>query len=191
VGIMGAAQGNGLSASQVKEIRTDCCQCCSGLAGGHQSGGGMLLNGDGGGASGYPRINIGGRSILQRDVSDGTSNVMIMSESSDWAFDAAGALQHIDPSWPHGWLMGSYQDNNRRRSFNLTTVRYPIGTRDYTLPGVKDNHGPNNPLISAHNGSGVNALFVDGKVSFLPATTDISVLKKICVRDDGEEISDL
>jgi len=191
VGIMGAAAGNGLSASQAKQIRTDCCRCCSGLAGGHVSGGGMLLGGDGGGSSGYPRINIGGRSISQRDASDGTSNVMILSESSDWAFDAAGNRQHIDPSWPHGWLMGSYQDNNRRRPFNLTTVRYPIGTTDYTLPGVKDNHGSNNPLVSAHNGAGVNALFVDGKVSFLPATTDLSVLKKISIRDDGEEISGL
>jgi len=189
VGIMGAAQGNGFTATQAKQIRANCCRCCSGLSGGHVSAGGMLLGPEGGGSSGVQRIQRGGRPVLLRQVTDGTSNVMMMGESSDWAFDASGNPQHVDPSWPHGWMMGTHHDANRRRHFNLTTVRYPIGTRDYNLPGVKGNHGPNNPLVSAHPG-GINALLADGSVRFLTESMDLGILKALALRADGEPLGD-
>lgn len=84
---------------------------------------------------------------------------MILGESSGWLFE--GTIQrHGDPSWPHGWPMGTGQGyqitgggpNADARPFNLTSIRYPIGTRNYLLNGVFDNHGANNPLQSEHPG---------------------------------------
>lgn len=187
VGISGAAPDTGLSATAVKQIGSaNHNRCCGGgnAGNGIKSRGGMLVG---------PPSGSAGKAVTLREVTDGTSNVLIIGESSDWAFTGAGGVggnpAHVDPSWPHGWMMGSYHDANRRREFNLTTVRYPIGTRDYNLAGVKDNHGANNPMLSAHTG-GINALLVDGSVQFLSDNLDIITLKRLCTRDDGGELGD-
>ncbi len=126
-------------------------------------------------------------------ATDGTSNILMVGESSDWAIDlsnpAAPVKMHVDPSWPHGWLMGignpyttsSYWGD---RTFNLTTILYQPGTNNYNLPGVCDNHGANNPLLSAHPGGSV-CLSADGHASFLPNNVDMLVLRRIVTRDDG------
>jgi hypothetical protein len=70
------------------------------------------------------------------------------------------------------------------RFYNLTSIRYPIGTRTYGLPGVSINHGANNPLVSAHP-NGIMSGWVDGSVRFLTNNTDLVVLKSVATRDDG------
>ena len=62
------------------------------------------------------------------------------------------------------------------RFYNLTSIRYPIGTRTYGLPGVSINHGANNPLVSAHP-NGIMSGWVDGSVRFLTNNTDLVALK--------------
>lgn len=76
------------------------------------------------------------------------------------------------------------------RKFNLTSVRYAPGTNNYNLPGVHNNHGPNNPLLSAHTG-GVQVLFADGHVSFISNNINMPTLKYICTRDDGKTVGEL
>ena len=143
---------------------------------------------------------VGGSSVVLRfaDCTDGTSNTMILGETSDWAFDASGARRHIDPSWPHGFAMGSGWNTQItnvstggpiERWFNLTSIRYPVGTRDYDLPGVGDNHGPNNPLLSAHPG-GTQIALTDASARFLSETTDLETLKILADRDDHVPLPD-
>jgi len=157
--------------------------CCGGgtAQNGYMSAGGMLV----------PNASMG-----FEKATDGTSNTIIMAETSDWAYDAGGNKQDIRGSRPHGWLMGTdgggvqtgWNGPNSRR-FNLTSVRYAPGTRDYTLPGVHNNHGPNNPLISAHTG-GVHAVLADGHVVFISNNINLPTLKYLCTRDDGETVGD-
>ena len=180
-GIAGAVERTG---TFVPTRQNTCCGCCGADVGtGFHSGSGML---------------VGGSIALKfADCQDGTSNTMILGESSDWAFDATGARKHIDPSWPHGFPMGAGENravtsvrtaNDINRWFNLTSIRYPIGTRDYELGGVWDNHGANNPLLSAHPG-GTQCCLTDGSVRFLSETMELNTLKLLADRDDRQVIN--
>ncbi len=187
VGIQGAVVNQG----SFTETRTrQCCSCCSTqannpqVANGIVSAGGMLLH-----------LENSGIAMC----SDGTSNTMIIGECSAWGIDVTnGANVHIDGGWPHGWAMGSGQGTtvtgagataNLERFYNLTSIRYPIGTKAYgTLAGISQNHGANNPLISAHTG-GITSGWTDGSVRFLGNSTDLIVLKMLATRDDGNVVN--
>jgi prepilin-type processing-associated H-X9-DG protein len=75
--------------------------------------------------------------------------------------------------------------------YNITTVRYPpdykrvLGTPAH--PGCSEDHGINNPLQSPHPG-GLLVAFVDGSVQFISGTTDLAVLLRIAIRDDGQNV---
>jgi len=163
-----------------------CCNCCGGNASnGIASGSGAMSQ------------NIANKFALQ---TDGTSNTLMLSETSTWAFDnpndRGSARRRIDQSYPHGWTMGTSDtrkmigNSNTRveRMFNMTTIRYPIGTKNYNLRGVHENKGSNNPLVSEHPG-GVMGCLGDGSVRFLSATMNLLDLKRIAVRDDGQPVS--
>ncbi len=161
---------------ELRQIITTGNCCGPNATNGYHSGGGIL---------------VANESIGLNKVTDGTSNVLILGETSDWAIDPSGAKVDIRGSFPHGWLMGTSGfgattgwNGPVDRRFNLTSVRYQPGTRNYNLPGVLDNHGPNNPLISAHTG-GTHALFADGHVQFLSNNMNLRTLKWIATRDDG------
>jgi type II secretory pathway pseudopilin PulG len=174
-GISGAVEPTG----QYVPTRWRAQTCCGPCAGGLHSGSGMFQN--------FSEV------LRFADCTDGTSNTMSLGESSDWAYDSNGVRQHIDPSWPHGFPMGS-GDNGTvtgagaggaiNRWFNLTSIRYPVGTRTYLLPGVCENHGANNPLLSAHPG-GAQILLTDASARFLSETTNLETLKLLADRDDN------
>ena len=77
---------------------------------------------------------------------------------------------------------------------NITTVRYKpnlkqvIGDKGQkSLPGCAEVMGHNNPLQSPHPG-GVLVAMVDGSVQFVVATVDVSVLLRLAIRDDGQNV---
>ncbi|MCL4201732.1 MAG: DUF1559 domain-containing protein [Pirellulaceae bacterium] len=180
-GIMGATDNQG----RFTEARVrPCCTCCNSdgstqFGNGSISGGGMLL------------LN---ESTKMSGCTDGTTNVFIIGEFSGWAFSGT-AQRHIDRGWPHGWAMGTGRSakvtgggaSDDMRPFNLATIRYPIGTRNWDLPGIASNGGPNNPMVSEHPG-GVQVAFVDGSVRFLGDSTNLELLKLLATRDDGNVI---
>jgi hypothetical protein len=75
--------------------------------------------------------------------------------------------------------------------YNITTVRYRadlkrvLGTTAY--PGCSEDHGINNPLQSPHPG-GLLVTCVDGSVQFISGTTDLAVLLRLAIRDDGQNV---
>ena len=87
------------------------------------------------------------------------------------------------------------------RSFNITVVRYrpdlkrvmgdgPRGTggaAGCTELHYHDQWGVNNPLQSPHPG-GILCAFVDGSVQFIAGTTDLGILLRIAIRDDGQNV---
>jgi prepilin-type N-terminal cleavage/methylation domain-containing protein len=183
-GIMGAVENTGVYVAQ--RWRT-CCWCCGGGVGGGQTG---IASGSG--------MLVENEVIKMAECTDGTSTTMILGESSDWAFDSNGVKKHIDPSWPHGFPMGTGSNrvasgrgsgDSMHRGFNLTSIRYPVGTRTYDLPGVYDNHGVNNPLLSAHPG-GIMAALTDGSSRFISDSIDLATLKQLADRDDGGVLPD-
>lgn len=161
--------------------------CCTG---GIESGGGTFIS------SGK---------LTFASLQDGTSNIMIASEVSNWLRDTNNQQNDFRSQRQHGFIIGTSRNRppnvnegtgtGDRRTFNFNSVRYPINY--YTkatdgLPvggdcgnlGVCQNASTNIPLNSPHPG-GVNILLGDGSVRFLPQTTPLFVLAQMATRDDG------
>jgi prepilin-type processing-associated H-X9-DG protein len=175
VGVSGASAAGGFP-----ELRSSACCVPDGKSGDISAGGVLVPN----------------KIILTKWISDGLSKTLAISECSDYAVDSAGFQRRIDGGMPDGCLAGAGDfgtppaygvsgSYSPKQVWNITTIRYPPDMRDYTKPGIKDDHGPNNPLVSAHPG-GVNGVMVDGAVRFFSDSTDVWLLKQLATRDDGQ-----
>jgi prepilin-type N-terminal cleavage/methylation domain-containing protein/prepilin-type processing-associated H-X9-DG protein len=195
VGIAGAANGliPGYTESRIDNSGAG-VNCCSG--GGPSSAGGTFFRGS---------------QLKLSDLTDGTSNTMIVSEHSDWLQAADGSKRQWTAAGLYGWAMGTNTNNapnnpnataSDNRQFNCTTIRYPINqktgwplnsansstqTGDCTT-GVCQDLGNNIPLNSTHS-NGVNALFGDGSIHFLTNSTPLDILGRLAVRDDNQPVS--
>ena len=135
-----------------------------------------------------------------RDLRDGSSNVIVISEDSDFIFDNTGAPRDWRVSQPWGWiigpksaasppLFGNHGADNR--ASNTITIRYGINQKRGwannvagTGVGQTGNCISNNmPLNSPHTG-GVHALMGDGTVRFLSNSLPLAVLANLATRDD-------
>jgi hypothetical protein len=135
-----------------------------------------------------------------KDITDGSSNTLAVSECSDFVWDTATPphkTQQIN-NWPHGFLMGNENPGTVEqanawgwgpldRHFNITTIMYPPNSVNIGLNGVGQNDGPNNGIYSAHPG-GVNGLRADASVSFISSTINMYVLRLFANRDDGQPL---
>lgn len=159
------------------------------------------------GTQGYACSNgmlVPNRAMRMRDVEDGTTNTIIVGESSAWGKTAAtppldveirssaewgcwiGAIPYAGPPEvghpTYNWTTNPY-------CRNITTIRYPVGMKtQLTGGGGNYRDGTNNALHSQHPG-GANVLRTDAGVNFLSETTDIVVLRDISVRDDHQVIA--
>jgi prepilin-type N-terminal cleavage/methylation domain-containing protein/prepilin-type processing-associated H-X9-DG protein len=179
VGISGAAPG--LLLPNYSETR-----CTTRDVAGIISGGGVL----------FPNSQV-----TFAQISDGTSNVMLVSEHGDWIIDNNGAQQDWRASQPWGWHIGVKSTTSPpnftggdpdNRSSNMVTIRYPVNQKtgwadNVGGTGVGAYVGANTPLNSAHSG-GVNILLGDGSVRFLSESLPLNVLAMLATRDDGQSV---
>ena len=175
VGIAGVTSHDGFPARRMRV-------CCLPFNDGEISGDGVL---------------IPNAVVKVRDITDGTSNVVCVGEASHYAWDSNGDRRRVDGAFPNSWITGTSGRGTPPNyvndfgaifppppAYNLTTVRYPPNDR-YDQPGIRDNHGPNNPLTSAHTG-GVHVLLTDGSSRFLGENVDLITHKQLAARDDGQ-----
>ena len=177
VGIQGAANGGSFVNAPGRQI--SCCNCCDASArNGIQASGGTMLK---------------TKAIKIRDIRDGTSNTMMVSESGDFVRDVnnPGAGKTFQINHNHGWLMGADQHNvnGNGRGYNITTVLYPPNGSVRGAPGVANNRGPNNGIYSPHPG-GVQCLMGDGRVVFISDNINMDTLRRLCTRDDGQVLGE-
>jgi prepilin-type processing-associated H-X9-DG protein/prepilin-type N-terminal cleavage/methylation domain-containing protein len=151
-------------------------------------------------------ISDGGIIVLRGGVrhggiTDGTSNTVMVGETSDWGIDGAGVRQDIRTSNRRGFHMGtshvgkpngngsmtppgtSCTHANCQRCYNTTTVMLPVNAKRF----VFRTHGElscTRPIQSAHPG-GANVLFTDGHVAYLSESLPLPTLKRLVDRDDG------
>lgn len=179
-GISGAvndAPGTGFqNSTATQEFNSD--NCCTCVVQGIHARGGVLL---------------AVKAIGFKDMVDGTSNILAVSEQSNFAKNAAG--QQVVITNNHGWMMGTgaVSETTGNRRFNLTTVRYApnavSAVGGTSLQGVCNNDGANNGLYSAHVG-GVQAVLCDGSSRFLSDNIDLSTLKRVSTRNDGQVLGE-
>ncbi len=179
VGISGATSHDGFPAKLVKV-------CCLPVANGEISADGVLIP----------------NSVVRlRDISDGTTNVVCVGEASAYAEDSSGTKKRVDGSFPNSWITGTNAVGTLPNyfheigtfipsppSYNLTTIRYSPNA-PYDQPGIREDHGPNNPMTSAHSG-GVQVLLADGSVRFIGENVDLFTLKMLAARHDGQTVGE-
>ena len=180
-GISGAADGESTNIYSAKEIE---CYAADGWG----STGGVLIN---------------DRAISMSEITDGTSNTMIVGEQSDFLSPAGPITTTIAETSPcdfgdcrsdcgHGFTMGPRPEPNGvqedQRTFNLTCVYHPLNFKSTTGYGIKNNCGPNSPIQSVHPG-GVNVAFADGSAHMLSESLDITILRCLATRNDGKPYS--
>lgn len=131
-------------------------------------------------------VNGKSKAIGLESVTDGTSNTMMVSEQSDYFYNASGtkisrrSSGHAGRTWANGGGAGSWTSN-------VTTVRYPIATEGGT--GNAQNYNVNVALVSAHPG-GVLGTLGDASVRFIPETVDFAVLTGLADRQDGNVLGE-
>ncbi len=134
-----------------------------------------------------------------RDITDGTTNVMLVGEASGILFDTSGNPNLAwHPGYQHAWSMGT-SSLNSDRAFNSTTIRYSpndfrnagAGNVGWTAGtgGINDNQGVNTPLTSNHVG-GVHVLLGDGSVRMISDNIDYATFARLAVRDDGQALGE-
>ncbi|HRX81146.1 MAG TPA: DUF1559 domain-containing protein, partial [Pirellulaceae bacterium] len=121
-----------------------------------------------------------------RDITDGTSNVLMISETSDWTFDAnrttkSDLRQGSGWGWPMGVVWNDWNTGHTPGRIGwVTCIRYPPNSDSSGLPGAQtntDNRG-NTPLNSAHPG-GIQGTLADGSVRFIGETINMDILKHL------------
>jgi len=123
------------------------------------------------------------KSYRFRDYTDGTSNVMMIAEQSDWGAGKAD----IRAGRSVGSWMGINNINIDCRCFNTATVRYSVGTKTNNAGMGYD--GCNTPIQSIHVG-GAHVLMGDGAVRFISDSTNFDLVRYLACRGDGNVIGE-
>ena len=117
--------------------------------------------------------------VRMTEISDGTSNTILVGETSS----AIGRpLNSRGWGGIQPWTWGYYfyfTDEQGWLMIDHKAVTYPIG---YTGSFFTNE----TPFTSNHGGGGVNIVFCDGSVRFLPKSTDLLVLQALATRSGGE-----
>jgi prepilin-type processing-associated H-X9-DG protein len=126
-----------------------------------------------------------------RDITDGSSNTLLVGEQSGWCYADDGTKVDCRSDYHHCFTMGTTpSDSIDDRWFNSTTIRYPINYRAWNTTGIGDQYyACNRPIQSAHSG-GAQVALGDGSVRFLYEEMDLKTLYNLANRDDGNALGE-
>ena len=118
---------------------------------------------------------------------EGPGLVDLRSTNRHGAF--VGNSYHHEPQGDEtmGLVNNGCEHPNCTRCYNMTTVLYPINTKDWDDKSMKL-LGCNKPIRSSHPG-GALVLFADGHVDYLSDETDMQTLSDLANRDDGNVLT--
>jgi prepilin-type N-terminal cleavage/methylation domain-containing protein/prepilin-type processing-associated H-X9-DG protein len=130
--------------------------------------------------------------IRLSDISDGTSNTLMVGESihpEKWGLGPGYGIG--TQGGPTGWIMGAACTapncpvSNRSYNRDMRNTTYSINS---VIPNIADDQQNDLPLGSQHTRGSLFA-FADGHVAFLPDSTPVQVLHNLSSRNGGEVIA--
>ncbi len=120
-----------------------------------------------------------------RDITDGTSNTIMISEQGQPLVDGRDNRSSM---WCGGAWMGCYRENGFRSTnqfcLNLVNMYYRINNMATGLAQADLPYKSSTPLSSRHAG-GVHALRADGSVIFLSQNINFTTLLSLAHKSDG------
>jgi len=137
---------------------------------------------------------VANRVFRLRDVTDGTSNTLIVAEQSGRV-----GTRDVRSGYHSGWSgMQSLPASGRITSATssdtpygsgTTTIRYQINMKDSSQVGTNTAYDGNTVINSYHPG-GINILLADGAVRFLSENMNFATLRMLASRDDGQVLGE-
>jgi hypothetical protein len=154
-------------------------------------------------ATAWNGVLYAGGSVRLGQITDGTSHVMCIGETSgDTVYDGHPDVQFdCRGNFPHGWWIGADRTklagwDGDSRAFNTTYIDFrPLNTKVCTGGPVghyrAEGHNYDNqiPIQSAHVG-GAFVAFCDGSVHFLSEDIDFDLYRWLAIRD-SEQVKSL
>ena len=120
-----------------------------------------------------------------RDVSDGTSNVMVIAEQS-------GRVNNGDISnnYYGGWSGsgGVAPPGDTHWGTGNVAIRYPLNQK--TSAAGADQTWTGNTILNSFHVGGIHVLLADGSVRFISDNLDFNVLTRLACKDDGQIIGE-
>lgn len=129
------------------------------------------------------------------DCTDGTSNTVFVAEQAGPVLGASGnGAPDLRNGYYTPWGGVTFSNSIDKQAagadcwgMSLTCVAYQINSK--TAPaGAGFTWGGNTILNSVHTG-GINVLFVDGSVHFVPDNIDFLTFQRLCTKADGAPVS--
>jgi len=160
---------------------------------------------DPGGRAGQCSADLSGRGIIcqngllypngstqMRDVTDGTSNTLIVAEQSGLV-----NKQPLSANYQGGWA-GWYSSfvkpaavtNAGEFGAGTTTLRYAINLKTTSPPNGTASTYSHNTVIGSFHVGGTQVLLADGSVRFLSENMDLLTLLNLGAKDDGNVIGE-
>lgn len=164
-----------------------------GVSGALNIGGGSQRNTDYGGVvrgNGILGVN---RHSNMRDVTDGTSNTIIVAEQSG---EVNG--QNKSSNYYGGWsgMAGGWATDNVGRPHwgaGTTCLRYPINHgmgRTVGWQGGFDNTWDFNTIMNSFHTGGIQITLADGSSRFISENVNFTTLRQLCSMNDGQTIGE-
>ncbi len=150
-----------------------------------------IVNYNGGGTFSSGGVLIPQIAITPKQITDGLSKTILVGEQSDFSTTHTGVRKTCRGGTELLTMSLSNYFPGDPRLWNLTTIKHPI-SKDANLQYGCLTGGPlssNTPLQSAHNGL-AHSVFGDGAVRPLSESTDLSFLKRLADRDDGQTVGE-
>ncbi len=130
------------------------------------------------------------RAIRLRDLTDGTSQTLMVGEQSNYYTPAGGGASQDYRACGHaGGPWGSGPATGTQWVANLTSVRHPINSGVVGDLGQKLPYAGNTIFTSPHSG-GAQFSVADGSVRFISENTDFLILNRLCDRADRQVVGE-
>lgn len=131
----------------------------------------------------------GSRSCKIRDITDGTSNTVMVGEQGNFWTSNTNAKKDVRASNFSGGVWNAGRPEINQWTLNVTSIRYTINYSGVSQTGMNTAYMKHTPLNSAHTG-GIHMLFADGSVHFLSENINFPTLTALADKSDGTVIGE-